>query len=480
MLKRKSKFWTGYAFVLLFPFLNGYAQDSARVFSPSDLYGLLSEYHPVARQAGLLARSAEAQMRMARGAFDPKLFGGLNQKTFDGKLDYRYFDGGIKAATLLGVELKAGYEGSMGPKVNPEQVLPQTGLMVAGVSVPLGRDLLIDERRAALQQARIFNQLAGAQQDAILNDLFFAALKTYWDWAQAYARLQMQDEAVNLAFIRKNAIRTDWQFGGRPGVDTLEAFILWQNRRFGRNEAYQEYLDATYALSNFLWDENEMPLEITPALRPIPLRVVTTESVPFEDSVMTMINLLTDYHPEIQELRLSLAQLEVERRFKADRLKPGVYLDYNLINEPFFGFGEENVPIAPQIFQNNYKLGVTVDFPLFLRKERGSLALTKLKIQDTQFKQDLKLRELANKVRTYYADLGVQRDQIAILENNVDNYAALLEAEERKFEVGESSLFLLNTRENSLIESRIKLLETYAKFAKARAGLYWSAGQLGE
>jgi len=45
------------------------------------------------------------------------------------------------------------------------------------------------------------------------------------------------------------------------------------------------------------------------------------------------------------------------------------------------------------------------------------------------------------------------------------NYSALLEAEKTKFSIGESSVFLLNSRENKLFEAQEKLLETRSKTA---------------
>jgi outer membrane protein TolC len=44
--------------------------------------------------------------------------------------------------------------------------------------------------------------------------------------------------------------------------------------------------------------------------------------------------------------------------------------------------------------------------------------------------------------------------------------------------VGESSLFLLNSRENKLLEARQKQAETRAKYYLSRISLRWAAGQL--
>jgi hypothetical protein len=48
----------------------------------------------------------------------------------------------------------------------------------------------------------------------------------------------------------------------------------------------------------------------------------------------------------------------------------------------------------------------------------------------------------------------------------------MLNAEERKFSFGESSLFLINSREKSLIDNQLKAIELQNKYLKAKAKLF--------
>ena len=54
----------------------------------------------------------------------------------------------------------------------------------------------------------------------------------------------------------------------------------------------------------------------------------------------------------------------------------------------------------------------------------------------------------------------------------------MLTAEQVKFDNGESSIFLLNSRENKKLESEIKLIELKAQYGKAIGELKWSAAIL--
>lgn len=72
----------------------------------------------------------------------------------------------------------------------------------------------------------------------------------------------------------------------------------------------------------------------------------------------------------------------------------------------------------------------------------------------------------------------ILRDQVSFAEKNVRYSKQLLEAEKLKFDSGESSLFLLNTRETKWLESELKLAEYRTKFIKAVFELVYVKGSI--
>jgi outer membrane protein TolC len=70
------------------------------------------------------------------------------------------------------------------------------------------------------------------------------------------------------------------------------------------------------------------------------------------------------------------------------------------------------------------------------------------------------------------------KKQIELQSNNYNNYQRLVRAEEIRFENGESSLFLINSRENKALEALQKLIELKTKYYKSVYALQWSAGLL--
>ena len=74
--------------------------------------------------------------------------------------------------------------------------------------------------------------------------------------------------------------------------------------------------------------------------------------------------------------------------------------------------------------------------------------------------------------------LTVTTRQIVTQEEMVTNYSTLLQAENEKFRIGESSIFLLNSREQKLIEAQLKQLKLQAQYQKMQWKLRWAMGLL--
>jgi outer membrane protein TolC len=121
---------------------------------------------------------------------------------------------------------------------------------------------------------------------------------------------------------------------------------------------------------------------------------------------------------------------------------------------------------------DNFKGGVTFQFPLFLRKERGDLKLAKFKLMDAAFERDNAQVALQNKIIAIYGELESYEVQNQLIADIVTDYTTLLKAEERKFSFGESSLFLINSRESKLIDTYLKRNEMENKFFHTKAKLF--------
>jgi outer membrane protein TolC len=446
-------------------------QEEAKVFAPRDFFAQVLRFHPVARQAALLSENARQELRIARGEFDPKLESDFAMKEYKQDLYYRNWNTVLKVPVWIG-ELKGGYEQNTGSYVNPEVRTPGGGLAYAGVSVPLpiSQGFFIDARRATLRQAKLFRDIAEADRVKEINKLLLSAAKDYWNWYYARNEYEMMQEAYNLADVRFRAVKERVVQGDLAAIDSVEAQTILQDRLVQLQQAQVSVANAQLLLSNYLWGEDDTPLEIPQGV--VPADFDTNQRVLGEATLITLLERARQQHPELRKLNLKMDQLEVETRFRRDLLKPSIRVDYNLLSAAPVQTSEVDMAFL----RNNYKLGAYFSFPLFLRKERGKLQQTIIKLEQNTFERSQAGREIENGIRAVYNELKTTEGLLQVQQSMVENYLRLRNGELQKFENGESSLFLINSRESKYIEAQIKLISLRSKYEKQKAELLWAAG----
>lgn len=153
---------------------------------------------------------------------------------------------------------------------------------------------------------------------------------------------------------------------------------------------------------------------------------------------------------------------------------PKLDLKYNQLGK---GYDMASALTKPY-FENNYRWGISFSMPLRLSKGRGGYRLAKLKIEETRLEQQYKQTAIRNKVYQYHQQLSSLHRQLETSRRLYENCRQLQLAEERKFMNGESTLFLVNSRETKTLEAAIKYTELGVKYNKTAAALQWATGRL--
>ncbi len=448
-----------------------FSQDSLQTLSLTNFLSIVKNYHPVAKQAAISVQMADAALLSRRGAFDPVISGGGNDKTFDGNTYYRNNTTQLSIPTWYGIEIQTGIEYLSGSRFNPEATAGKTGF--AGISIPLAKNLLMDKRRAALQQAKIMQQASEAERKIILNDLLLDATDAYWQWVQAYLNFKTYQDLIRVNWQRYNLVKAAFSNGDRPAIDTTEALTQLQQFEYQQNEALLLWQNAGIQLSGYLWQQNNqaylLPQHIFPQEK--------TESL-FNTVVFPEQELLIDEakkdHPVLEVYNFKLDALAVERKLKFQELLPSLDLKYNQL-----GKGYDIASTATKtLFDNNYKYGISFSMPLRSSNGRGEYKMAKLKISETRLQQNQKQTDIVNLVREYFNRLINYQSQVALLQRTYTGVLQLQKGEEIRFFNGESSLFLVNNRENKTQDTMLKLIEAAVKYNKTAAGLQWAAGKL--
>ncbi|MDP5000716.1 MAG: TolC family protein [Flavobacterium sp.] len=429
-------------------------------FSFNEFLGYVKKYHPLVKQADLKLNEAQANLMQARGAFDPKIEVEYNEKQFKNSEYYSILNSSFKIPTWYGIELKAGFDNAEGIYVNPENTLPNSGLTSLGISVPIGQGLFINQRMADIRKAKIARNLNTAERNLQAVEVIYAASVSYMSWKRSFNEVKLYENYLENALIRYKGVAKLIEEGDKPAIDSVEAGIAVKTRRLNLEDAKLKLTKAKLELSNYLWLENNIPLELKDNLQP---EDFLSKSIKETLQINELAPIDLDNHPKILAIDSKIAMLKVDRKLKANSLLPKLDLSYNYLSEPSY---IDNYRLE------NYKIGVNFSFPIFLRKERGSLKLADLKIQDSEFGLQFERKNLENKINSQQQEivsLEIQQDYNTKL---VKDFTTLLNAEDRLFEMGESSLFIINSRENSLVSSQLNEIALENRYLNAIIGLY--------
>lgn len=444
----KDRFVFGVFFLVFISALQG--QSDSTVLNYNEYLVNILNYHPIAKQASLKLELADLEWLSAKGNLDPTLNSDWNQKNFDDKRYYRIFNNRLRVPTKYGIDFVAGYENTEGIFLNPENTTDEFGLWNVGVEINVLQGLLVNERQTALKQARVMQDIAINQQQILLNELLYAASLAYLDWQEFFYIKNVLLENEQLATQYLENTKQSFFGGEKTAMDTLEAFILLQDAVSLSNYNEASYQKSRQTLENFLWF-NDLPLELKESTEPEDYKREY-----FTVSDVRNIQELSRTNPIILEKINKQSLNELELRLKKEKLKPKLKAKIN----PLFATTDN---LLPTYEFSDYKLGFEFSMPLFFRSERAEVKKGEIKIQEGILDIQNKQNELLNKIESNLLQQNILRDQVDLIERNVAGYKQLLDAENEKFKYGESSVFLLNKRQEKYINGQVKLIELNLK-----------------
>ena len=424
-----------------------FAQQSLiETISLEEYLAYVKQHHPVIKQANLSLSMSESKLLKARGALDPTLSFSYDTKEFKSTNYWNKFNSTFKVPTIFGVDFKVDYQQNSGDFVNPELTVPTDGLYSAGVSIDLARGLLMNERRAQIKQRKYFIKQTEAERDLLINNLVYQASLAYLEWLRYYNEELIFTEYLKNAKLRLEGVERSAALGDKPEIDITEARINYTTTQINLEKAKLNRIKARLKASNYLWF-NELPLELSASVKPIEVA---------QEELIGLLNLegtinpavAIEDHPKLNSINFKTLALVQDYKLKQNLLLPKLALNYNFLTASTNNLGNLNT--------QQYKSFVSLKLPLFMRKQRAELKLAKLKLRDIE-QEKLNVRlALKNKLEATNEQLLSYDKQRTLLEVLVSDYNRLYAAEQRKFDLGESSLFLVNTRERKLYDVKIK------------------------
>jgi outer membrane protein TolC len=413
---------------------------------------------------------AAGEQLAAEGGFDTTLKM-LSRWSVAGLYENQNYDLSIEQPTgLWGATFFGGWRRGTGnyPTYEGKSATANDGEFRGGVNVPLWRNGPIDRRRASLAQAELSQLIAGHDYDAALLELKRVTALRYWDWVFAGQRRTVARELLSVAERRDSGIRERATAGDIALIEATDNRRTILERR-ERLIAAERMLEQAAIQLSLYWrapdGEPRLPApEQLPSGFPEP-------APPALADLSATIEEARQLRPELRRLEQQRKQAEIERDWAQNQQAPAV--DISLMGAQDLGGSASKLVNREEVYA-----GVSIDLPLQRRVAKGRTQVAEANLQ--RLSQDYRLvsDRIAAEVKDALSALRAAQQRIAVVRQQREASSQLVEGERTRFELGDSTLLLVDMRELANGDAAIAEAEALSAFYKAMADYRAAMGVL--
>jgi outer membrane protein len=460
-MKLKPFFIAGLAWLLTRPLWAEHPQLN-------DFLKQVNAHHPKIRASQLLPEIAASKVREKEGAFDPQLFMETEwlryqSPTAPGKPKYANDNQiGVQMQDLSGLKIRPGYRVNRLDVKSPDSLTGSAGEFFVDLKLPLMRGFQINEKRTALEQAKVAQRAADAVAKLIVIEVQLKASLSYWEWAAACTHYRLVEKNWSLAEERAKLIEKRTKSGDLAPIDLVEAKQEAIRRWEQVLKARRQVQKTSLKLGLFSWDDNfknvAPPEEnLAPNLLPGPLAALLLSNSGNVEALETPAKpQLGEWEMQALQQRPELAEIKFDKEIlslDASQAENDRLPQVDLSLSPGLDMGNKSIGLT-------YKAGISVTIPLGTRGPDGRLQVAQLKTKKLEVDQVLETQRILTEVRDGFSLLEMASERTKATSQSVELAAKLESAERTKFQFGDSTLFLVNQRERATLAEAQKLVDT--------------------
>ncbi len=416
--------------------------------------------YPPLRAALLERPLAEADLLNQQGRFDLSLKARSENQRLGFYENERFEIAVEQPTTLWGATVYSGYSVSEGryPDYSGALITNSGGQYKAGVRVPLGRDRAIDGRRAELSKARAGLRLADLSIDQQRLAILQTATRRYWDWVAAGRRLIIANALLEVASGRDTILKEAVRIGALPAFEQIDNQRIVLQRRNNVVEARRAVENATIELSLFLRDDTGKPaLALAEAM---PSGFPDPADLP-ESRILADLDAAFAQRPDLQRYSLLKQQVGIDRKLAENQNLPGI----DLFTEYNRELGDGGVKRGP----NDVRFGLLFDLPLQRRQAQSRVQAAEARLQQLDRREQFQREQITAEVRDASSAVRAAFERSSLATEELAVTRQVEDAERLRFELGDSTLFFLNQREQSTAEAAVREANTLADYFRSIA-----------
>lgn len=450
----------GRTFVLIFALIPAVLQAQGPL-TLDDVLRSSARSAPQVVEALARTRQAEGRALAAEGAFDTlfevdsrsRIAGYYNGTVVDGRATLPLMGNGGYAY--------GAYRASRGtfPVYEDQAYTNRAGEVKVGALFALLRDRAIDERRVRRSVAGADVDIARFEADMVAIGVQRRAIEAYQNWVGAGLRLRAYRELLDLAELRQVGIKRLVALGARPAILLTENDQNLVRRRALVERASQDFATAANSLSLYLRDESGAPMRASDAQLP------ADDTALFGVQTAALANAPVT-RPDYRMILARVEQASKRMMLAENDLAPRL----DLRGEVSKDLGAAGLG-GPTRTPLEAAIGVRLSVPLQNRAAKGRVAEARAEVdalaQRSRFLRD----QIAVEVQGIVIAVEATQRLADIAEEERRLAERLAAAERRRFELGSSDFFLVNQREETATDARVRLVDARARIGAARAEL---------
>jgi HAE1 family hydrophobic/amphiphilic exporter-1 len=353
---------------------------------------------------------------------------------------------------------------------------------------PLLRDLRIDAGRRSLLLARKNQSLSAEKLRQKAIERITLAVQYYWELLYAWQNLDVQNEAVNLARQQYESNRRQAEQGILAPIEVVAAQVQVATYRQTQAAARQTLTMAENSLKQMmasgpddgLWNQALIPQ--------------TESALDFSaPSLQEAMAQAMKSRPELAESNISLAINKIDTKYFKDQARPQVDFYATLTASGLAGTQQTAIPFGnfpignvPEILVGSnrqslanmwgrdfptIKAGVQISLPFSNRTARENATVSILEGKKLQLAKKQMEMYIEADVRNSMEQLNASRAKYDAAKIAARAAKDQYESEQRQFQSGTSTMFLVLQRQTGMIAARSSEVRARADLAEAIANV---------
>jgi HAE1 family hydrophobic/amphiphilic exporter-1 len=373
--------------------------------------------------------------------------------------------------------------------LNPQYATATT----LNLTQPLWRGLRFDDARQRIAVARKGRDLSQEQLRQRVIEIVTQSINAYWELDYAYKNFEVQTEAVRLASEQFASNRRQAEQGLLAPIDVTAAQTQFATFQQGLFAAEQQLTAAENALKQMMLPNRDDLLWSAALVPETPLD--TDIGIPKLDEA---VRSALAGRPEMAESGIAVDISGLNARLAKENTRPRIDAFANLSANGLSGLTSNALassPLAqffpagatvPALFPGTYsqslsnlvngnfptaQVGVTLSFPLHNRAAEAQLATANLETRRLKTQQTQIAMAIESDVRNalqFVQSARARFDAASLARKSAEEQ---YNSEQRQFQAGTSSTFLVLQRQTDMINARNRETRAHADYAESLANL---------